>query len=218
LNGARRTSKPETAFSLILILSVLSFSAIPTLAQTRVRSLKGTSRQHLVTLETILSCANDSLITQVFNTDKSTAINLNAVLMVEMKYKKIRNDDYVELKSKGFVTRNIDDSSFGIMPTNALSGSLVPESDLAFCHDLPTAHYDRTGYKSGPRDVDIGGENWVFNPNEIFAHADQFHFDSGVFTNSADIFFTAKKGRVSIQFLCKGDGLRFYRAIYVPGD
>lgn len=196
---------------------MLSFSAVPMLAQTPSRSPKKASRQHLVTLETVLSCANDPLIIEVFKTDESTAINLNAVLMIEMK-RKILDADYVELKNKGFVTRNIDDFISQIMPTNALSGSLVPRSSLTFCYDLPTARYDKTGYKSGPRDVSIDGEDWALNPNEIFAHADQFHFDSGIFTNSSDIFFTATKGRVSIQFVCKADGLKFYRAIYLPGD
>ncbi|MES2222552.1 MAG: hypothetical protein V4587_16495, partial [Acidobacteriota bacterium] len=163
-------------FAIILILSALSFSTIPTLGQAPSRPLKKASHQHLVTLETILSCVDDPLITEVLRTDESTATKLNAVLMIEMKYKKIPDADYLELRSKGFVTVNIDDSTLRIMPTNALSGSPVPASSLTFCHDLPTARFDKATDKSAPRDVDIGGDNWVFNPNEIFAHADQFHF------------------------------------------
>ena len=176
------------------------------------------SHKRVVALETVLSCTDDPLIGDVFKTDKFTAVQLNDTLMILMKYKKIPDANYVDFRSRGFVTSSPDDSTFLIMPTNPLSGSTISEPRLTFCHDFPTAHYDKANYKSVPSDIDISGEGWALSPNEIFAHADQFHFDSGVFENSSDIFFTATKGRVSIQFLCKSDGLKFYRAIYLPSD
>jgi hypothetical protein len=171
-----------------------------------------------VTLETVLSCADDPLLGDVFKTDHFTAVQLNAVLMILMKFKKMPDANYVDFRSRGFVTSSTDDSAFRIMPTNPLSGDTIAEAKLTFCHDSPTAHYDKANYKSVPSDIDINGEGWALSPNEIFVHADQFHFDSGVFENSSDIFFTATKGRVSIQFVCKSDGLKFYRAIYLPSD
>jgi hypothetical protein len=73
--------------------------------------------------------------------------------------------------------------------------------------------------KSGPTIIEINAGDWLLNPNEIFAHADQFNFESGVFNNSSEVFFTAMKGHVSIQFTCKPSGLKFYRVIYAPsGD
>ena len=60
----------------------------------------------------------------------------------------------------------------------------------------------------------MSAQSWLLDPNEVFAHADQFTFESGVFADSSDIYLTAKKGRAAIQFICKSDGLHFYRALF----
>ena len=54
---------------------------------------------------------------------------------------------------------------------------------------------------------------WEFNINELFGHADQFKFTSGVFTNSSDVFFAATKGLVDLQFIPRPNGLTLYRVI-----
>jgi hypothetical protein len=167
-----------------------------------------------VTLQTILSCTNDALIDEIFKTDAETArLKLNGFLMVEAKHKQISIPDYAALRYKGFVTDIIDESHVNIHPTDISTGVPIPEVNLPFCRDFPTATYN-TSNESSPSLVSISGEDWLLNSNEIFSHADQFHFDSGVFTNSSDIYFTATKGRTSIQFIAKPDGLKFYRVLY----
>jgi len=78
------------------------------------------------------------------------------------------------------------------------------------------ATYKEHAYNSGPTRLEIDGDEWQFDPNEILAHANQFEFSSGVFTNSAGVYLIATKGRVSIQFTCSAAGLKFYRASYLP--
>jgi hypothetical protein len=182
------------------------------------RSEKSVAHKRLVTLETVLSCADDQLVDEVFRTDIITAtLKLNAVAMVmAANAKRAPDADDVELRSKGFETRPLDKTDIEILPTDFASGHIVPVSNLQFCHYLPIAHYDESGLPPRPHTLEIDGDDWLLNPNEIFAHADQFAFDSGVLTNSSEVFFTAKKGRVSIQFIGKPDGLKFYRALYVP--
>jgi hypothetical protein len=208
--------KIEIALAIVASTIALLDTSAP--AETSSRHPKsGAPHKSAVTLETVLSCADDSLVDEVFKTDWYTArFKLDGLLMAITKNK--ADPDYLALRSKRFETDIRDKSSLEIVPTDALSGHRIAASDLPFCHSFLTARYDESDHKSGPRSVDIDGEDWLLNPNEILAHADQFHFDSGVFTNSSDVFFTATKGRVSIQFVCKPDGLKFYRALYVPSD
>jgi hypothetical protein len=168
-----------------------------------------------VTLETVLSCATDSVLDEVFKTDAFTArIMLNTLGMVVSQRKS--DPKYMPLLAKGFEAQILDDSRLAIMPSDHL-GHLVDVSDKPFCHDFPTAEYEKSEDKNaGPYLIEINGGDWLLNPDEVFIHADQFQFSSGVFSNSSDVFLTAKKGRVSIQFVCKPDGLKFYRAIYTP--
>jgi hypothetical protein len=218
LNGGRTPDHKNIA-PLAIALCAISLFCISARAQSPSKTSKErSSRKRAVALETVLSCADDPLIGEVFKTGGLAArVNLNGFLMIESKHT-LPPAEYLSLRGKGFVTRPIDDTTLQIMPTSPVSGSPIPIPTLPFCNDLPIAHYDEAETKSGPRAVDIDGKNWILNANEIFAHADQFHFDSGVFTNSSDVFFTATKGRTSIQFISQTDGLKFYRAIYLPGD
>lgn len=204
---------------LAIALCAMSLFCIPAPAQPPSKtSRQRSSPKRAVTLETVLSCADDALIGEVFKTDGLTArVNLNGFLMIESKHT-LPPAEYLSLRGKGFVTRPIDDTTLQIMPTSPVSGSPISIPTLPFCNDLPIAHYDEAETKSGPRAVDIDGQDWILNTNEIFAHADQFHFESGVFTNSSDVYFTATKGRTSIQFISQPSGLKFYRAIYLPSD
>lgn len=199
--------------SLIFLISA-SLIISPNNAQPTRKNTQNTSSQHrTVTLETVLACSEDSLIQSVFETDAHTArYSLAALFMVLAKAK--ADPEYIALKSKGFVTQILDASSLEILPTESSSGNIAPLSDLPFCHSRPTAHYDDSHLDPGPNIVVIDGQGWIFNTNEIFAHADQFHFDSGVFSNSSDVYFTATKGRTSIQFISKPNGLKLYRSLY----
>jgi hypothetical protein len=177
---------------------------------------KGTLHKRTVSLQTILSCTDDPLIEEIFKTDSETArLKLNALLMIEAKFKKVDVPEYNLLRLKGFVTNQIDDSHVSILPTNILTGSPIAEASLPFCHDLPTASYEKPS-DSSPNLVSISGEDWLFNPNELFFRADQFRFDSGVFANSANVYLSATKGRTTIQFIAKPMGLTFYRVLYSP--
>jgi hypothetical protein len=79
------------------------------------------------------------------------------------------------------------------------------------------AHYAKDADDSLPYmvSISVSPDYWVFDPNELFLHADQFTFGSGVFSNSSGVFFTAKKGRVELQFTPGRNGLMLYRVFIV---
>jgi hypothetical protein len=190
------------------LLALASFaSAFCTFAAAQVHATP--PRDRSVSLDTVLACPADEVVQEVFNTDLLTADRLNAVAMTLMA----RTDDkYLSLKTKGFVTVAGDEyKHFEIMPTD-YSGKWITESRLPFCRSRPTASYGRSN--DGPDLVEIDGKGWSLNPNEIFVHADQFQFESGVFSDSAGVFLTATKGRASMQFLCTPNGLKLYRVLY----
>ena len=194
--------------SAVIVVAIGLFGA--STAQTPSHAKNPASRKHTITLETILSCADDSLIRDVFKTDWATAIGELSPI----------SPSKVDVLAKGFeaVNLSLQEGMLDILPIDPVSGRPVASASLPFCHDLPTAHYENADRKSLPVNIQVGGENWSLNANEVFAHANQFTFSSGTFENSADVYLTATKGRVSIQFLCKPSGLEFYRAIYVAAD
>jgi hypothetical protein len=201
------TVRKEILFALALVVPI-ALAQIPA---------KG--RKRAVALETLLSCADDSLIEEIFKADSDTArFKLSALLMIGARPKTL-TPEYLTLLGYGFNTQLLDDSTLEVLPTDHL-GHYLPQP-LPFCHNNPIARYEKAGTghgKSGPNSVELSGEGWVLNSNEVFAHADQFQFHSGVFADSPDVFLTATKGRVSLQFICKPDGLKLYRAIYLPKD
>jgi hypothetical protein len=60
------------------------------------------------------------------------------------------------------------------------------------------------------------GDARVLDPNEVFAHADQFKFESGIFENSTEIYLLATRGRTTIQFTFdhRSKTLKLRRVIY----
>jgi hypothetical protein len=207
----------KTGIASAIVVSAIVLSGA--LARSQTPEHPKASHKRAVTLETVLSCVGDNLINEVFKTEAGTArTSLNLLLMTLVKYK-TGDSKRLELLSYGFQTQDLgsgDNVVLGITPTDYL-GNDVPISSRTFCQSGVTAHYDASDWKSGPFRIAIDGEDWLLHPNEVFAHADQFHFDSGVFTNASDVFLTATKGRVSIQFVCKPTGLTFYRASYTKG-
>jgi hypothetical protein len=201
----------NTGIASAIVVSAIVLSGALARSQTPEHS-KG-AHKRTVTLETVLSCVDDNLISKVFKTDGGTAhTSLNALAMTLIKEPL---DKRLELASYGFKTLALpgDSDALLITPTDYL-GNDVPMSGRGFCRSGVTASYVESDWKSGPFRIVIDGEDWGLNPNEIFAHADQFHFDSGVFTNASDVYFMATKGRVNVQFIGTPAGLKFYRAIY----
>jgi hypothetical protein len=149
----------------------------------------------------------------VFETDRITAVRLNSLLISEDRKS---NTHDVNLLAKGFVTWPVNDDEMLIRMTDT-NGKSVPESQISFCEYKPVASYEKDN-DSKPHIVELSGDDWAFNPYEVFTHADQFEFTSGVFTTSSRVFLAAKRGRVLIQFLCEPTGLKFYRALYYPPE
>ena len=171
-----------------------------------------TVKKH-VSLDTLLSCPSDELVKTVFQTDWRTAVHLNALLMSESRKSK---DMTAEDASKGFVTFPVADREVLIKPTD-INGKTISNNQLSFCNYLLSANYTEDD-TSKPYSVDVSGDGWILNPNEVFSHADQFEFKSGVFTTSSKVFLVATRGRVAIQFICSQTGLTLYRAIYYPPE
>ena len=169
----------------------------------------------VVSLETILSCADDSLVTGVFGTDRETATVKLSALLLALQKPENRRANQVDALMKGFVTRAVDIRHLIILPSD-LYGHII-KGPLPFCHDGLSAIYSEGAVGStGPIRMEIDGDRWRLNANELLAHADLFQFSSGVFANSTDVYLIATKGRVGIQFTCSATGLKFYRAFYLP--
>jgi len=197
-----------------ILLAVVTLTFVPNLAG---QTSKPPPRKRLVNLETVLSCADDPLIGRIFGTDQSTAMSLNAILLALHRTDKPSNLEKADALLKGFVTDPAGDITHLAISPSDLSGHII-KGPMPFCHTSLVAAYKEHAYNSGPTLLEIDGDQWQFDPNEVLAHADQFQFSSGVFANSAGVYLMATKGRVSIQFTCSAVGLRFYRAMYIPPD
>lgn len=166
-----------------------------------------------VSLDVLLSCPSDELVKTVFQTDWRSAAHLNSLLMAESRKSK---DITVEDATKGFVTFPIASRKMLITPTD-INGKPIPRNQLSFCNYLLSANYTEDT-ASKPYSVEVSGDDWILNSNEVLTHADQFEFKSGVFTTSSKVYLVATRGSVAIQFICNATGLTFYRAIYYPSQ
>jgi hypothetical protein len=193
----------RTLWGLILLLTL----GITAEAQTT----SGASHKRTVALDTVLSCAGDHMLDTVFQTNYFTALKLGTAGMAWNRMQHSTDGNYIVLVANGFQTEIVDDRHFLIIPSD-VSGELVKDTKDNFCHDDPVATYEDT--HSEPSQIEIHADNWSLNQNQVFAHADQYSFKSGVFTDSSEVYLTATKGRVDIQFICKPEGLVFYRAFY----
>jgi hypothetical protein len=194
------------SFKLVVVISVF------TLLAGAATSKRPATSKRIVSLDTVLSCADDELLSTAFNTDAHTAVRMNAVGMLTVEKD---SQDYAQLRNKRFITRLVSESdSVQIWPTD-FQGKMIDDNRLSFCRYSPTANFLKlSDSESKPYSIEIDGANWVLNPSEVFAHADQFSFTSGVFSNSSRVFLIARKGNVAIQFICNKTGLTFYRALY----
>lgn len=203
-----------------LVVMTLLLS-VPHIEPLQTRKAETPPHKRNVSLDTVLSCASDELIADVFATDRMTALNSDIGTVILW-----RKEHPHDLWSKRFVTFHEGGDDFEIWPTD-YRGVPIPKPQLPFCRYRPLASYlgadsassPEAGMKvlkSGPHSVDISGDDWTLNEHEVFAHADQFEFTSGVFTDSSRVFLLATKGRVAIQFICKPTELVFFRAIYHP--
>ena len=172
--------------------------------------------QRTVTLDTILSCPDDPVIEEAFRTDKSTAHVLNPFHHVNKPQTEPTGKSALS-KVKGFYDVFFLGNTASIFPVDRLSGRAIPREDLPFCNVSASMRFGEDD-TSTPLSISIDGDGWIFDPNEIFAHAEQFKFDSGVFSDGSESYLIAIRGRTTIQFLASRSGLRFYRAIYSPPE
>ena len=97
-------------------------------------------------------------------------------------------------------------------------GYSPPKVDDDYCH-LFTVFYPNEKDASLPTQVHLSGgkgEVFSFDANDLFIHADQFVFHSGVMEGSTDVFLAAVKGDTGIRFIAKPTGLTFDGVIILP--
>jgi hypothetical protein len=193
----------RTLLGLILLLT------LGTTAEAQTAS--SAHHKRTVSLDAVLSCASDHMLDTVFQTNYLTALKLGTAGMAWTRREHSTDEDYILLAANGFQTKIVDDRHFLIIPSE-VSGEITKDTKDNFCHDDLVATYENT--HSGPSQIETRADNWFLNPNQVLAHADQYSFKSGVFTDSSEVYLTATKGRVDIQFICKPEGLVFYRAFY----
>lgn len=154
-----------------------------------------------VSLEEVLACQTDPLIVSLFS---------------------LRGDDVQKLMlgSKEFDATSAASHGY-VAEWDKINKQFVivaPKHRESFCSDSPTMKgfiVGTDGMMKYPLMVDIFAEDrWSLEPNEVFAHADQFKFESGTFDNSTNVYLTATRGKTSIQFIFQKKNLRLYRVSY----
>jgi hypothetical protein len=185
------------SFILASIIAIV-MSAVPLSAQQPVpRSLS---------LETILACQNDALLERVFTLKASDVdkVNRGSVNRPNLKY-----DEQV-VEGYGFSLVYVPEGQDWLV----VSTKNDPQS---FCRSSVTLSiFKKSGDEMYPETVSILGRylEWGFDINEIFKHADQFKFQSGVYDDSTLVYFTASRGAVHIQFAFVNGTLRLAQVIY----
>ena len=200
----------KRATATLLGLLILVFGA---LAQMPAKAKKGVPT---VSLDTILSCSNDIYVQHVFKTELGTMHKLGMGAMIVGHVKDKTDDASVALRYAGFQSGFSNDPLvMSVMPFRP-DGTVI--SPAPFCSILDV-NYEKASDDSLPYMVSIyvDSDYWVFNPNELFLHADQFTFRSGVFNDSSKVFLAATKGRVEIQFVAEPNGLTLYR-VFIKAD
>jgi hypothetical protein len=178
-----------------------------------VKAKTETAQKRTVSLDTILSCPEDSIVRSVFKTNLVTMRNLHvSAMIINHTYEK-NDEDSIALRYAGFISSGSDPLNFGIMAADS-HGDYWTRPDRTFCSGSFVARYQDLG-SSLPYEIDLlpDEDQWTLDINQLFVHADQFKFRSGVFTNSSDVFFVASKGQVEIQFIPKPNGLTLYRVV-----
>jgi hypothetical protein len=157
-----------------------------------------------LTLNKILSCSEDPYVQNVLKTNFGTMLRLS------------KGGDSAWLNA-GFVAYKNKDRMFLVFDYIP-PGSKGSKTAVDYCH-LFTLSYPNEKDDSLPSQVDLpGGEREVFSfdTNDLFIHADQFVFRSGVMAGSTDVFLAAVKGDTCIRFIAKPTGLIFDAVIILP--
>ena len=208
--------KTQAPFAAIVLTMFVAFAA-STSAQSRPKT--NVLKKEKVSLDTILGCSNDDFIQSVFDTDLAKMLKLASALSMAILYNQPLPEHPTDkdlastaLRTAGFqsIILGSDPAKFSIMATD-FNGHSPDPAKQPFCRRDLYAEYSQSTIDALPNFVEIRADEWAFNPNELFVHADQFTFTSGIFSDAASVFFTAKRGRVEIQFLSQPDGLKLYR-------
>lgn len=171
---------------------------------------KQAPRTKKVSLETVLSCPATSFYRTIFGLTEDDFTKLSP----RTKDGKLHDID-LDMERRLDVRVSWIDTSEGWLLQQISKGFKESRSD--FCYSMPIV---KTFFEGHPSAVTISAlnflsaETWALDPNEVFEHADQFIFTSGVFNNSTEVYLMAKKGQVEIQFVFEGGALKLYRVIY----
>jgi hypothetical protein len=207
MKGQMKTAPPIILGLLILVGCAIAQTPTHQKAKTE------TAQKRTVSLNTILSCPEDSIVRSVFKTNLATMRKLHvSAMIINHTYEK-DDEDSIAVRYAGFISSGSDPLNFGIMAADS-HGDYWTRPNRTFCSGAFVARYQDIADSLPYAIAILPAENeWAFNINELFSHADHFKFTSGVFTDSSDVFFTATKGLVDLQFIPKPDGLTLYRVI-----
>jgi hypothetical protein len=133
-----------------------------------------------------------------------------------------QDDEAVALRHYGFQVMHLDGSAnleFGTMATKGDGVPVVPIPSICSTVEVYYMHSDLSpaGSRETPTkvEIDITGDPWIFNPNEVLAHADLFLWKSGVFSNSTRPYLRAERGRFMFVFSTSSQGLTVERIVIV---
>jgi hypothetical protein len=194
-----------TTFLFSLVLCVPTLSAV----QTPPKTTK--SAKQALTLDQVLDCVSDDWLTAAWKATEFDMMRRN-ILSVVLKRDKSEEPENVSLLP--FATRPTEhtEHAFSLMSANVNDKT----NEKNFCRSNTVAHYLGDDYKAKPVLIDVffDDDHWTFDFSQIFRHADQFTWESGVFSNSSDNYLSVTKGSCTLQFFVSTGVPHLFRVFY----
>lgn len=156
----------------------------------------------LVSLDTVLSCAQDSLIEQILNTNLAAMRRLADATRRLQSHSDDDSNGSVLIRDAGFTasaTTNNTYLDFLLKPNKTRTTDFSATG--SYCTDaLWATEYPSRSDKALPSGVVLDQTNFSFDTNTVFLRASEFTFK--YVGNPSEHYFSAKKGRVTLA-LCQ---------------
>jgi hypothetical protein len=178
----------------------------------------GNPRIKPVSLDTILSCANDPIITKVFATDLATMRKLVEVAYTAYSVKNA--NDPVLIRDAGFIpmTQPNSDLHFWVL-VNGSRGYGQTYSPGGYCQDaLRSTEYPVDSDKALPESVRLEGKFFDLDTTAIFHRANEFTFESEETTDIHSRYLLAKRGQVTLRLEATRPLLRLHTVLIDRAD
>jgi hypothetical protein len=133
-----KTAPPRILGCLILALGAKAQTPV------RVNAKSETAQKRTVSLDTILSCPQDSIVQSVFKTNLATMRNLHVSAMIINHTYENNDEDSIALRYAGFISSGSDPLNCGIMAADS-HGDYWTRPDRTLCSGSFVARHQDVG-------------------------------------------------------------------------